>query len=63
MDTVAAGDSFAGAFAAALAAGYGLSGALQPGLAAGSHACTQAGAQPSVPRREAIEALVGQSFL
>jgi ribokinase len=63
IDTVAAGDSFCGAFAAALAAGYGLSGALQRGLAAGSLACTAAGAQPSVPRREAIEALVGEAFL
>lgn len=63
VDTVAAGDSFAGAFAAALSAGYGLSGALQRGLAAGSLACTQVGAQPSVPRREAIEALIGTSFL
>ncbi|PTM40182.1 ribokinase [Bosea sp. 124] len=63
VDTVAAGDSFTGAFAAALSAGYGFSGALQRGLAAGSLACTVAGAQPSVPRREAIEALVGQSFL
>ncbi len=63
LDTVAAGDSFTGAFAAALSAGYGFSGALQRGLAAGSLACTVAGAQPSLPRREAIEALVGQSFL
>lgn len=63
VDTVAAGDSFTGAFAAALSSGYGFSGALQRGLAAGSLACTVAGAQPSVPRREAIEALVGQSFL
>lgn len=63
VDTVAAGDSFVGAFAAALAQGYGLSGALQRGLAAGSLACTRPGAQPSIPRREKIEALVGQSFL
>jgi ribokinase len=63
VDTVAAGDSFCGAFAAALAAGYGFSGALQRGLAAGSLACTIAGAQPSVPRREAIEHLVGATFL
>ena len=63
VDTVAAGDSFVGAFAAALQAGFGFSGALQRGLAAGSLACTIAGAQPSVPRREAIEALVGKSFL
>lgn len=63
VDTVAAGDSFAGAFAAALAAGFGFSGALQRGLAAGSLACTGIGAQPSVPRREAIEALVGTAFI
>jgi ribokinase len=63
VDTVAAGDSFVGAFAAALQAGFGFSGALQRGLAAGSLACTVAGAQPSVPRREAIEALAGKSFL
>ena len=63
VDTVAAGDSFTGAFAAALSAGCGFSGALQRGLAAGSLACTVAGAQPSVPRREAIEALVGKSFI
>jgi ribokinase len=63
VDTVAAGDSFVGAFAAALQAGFGFSGALQRGLAAGSLACTIAGAQPSVPQREAIEALVGKSFL
>lgn len=63
VDTVAAGDSFVGAFAAALQGGFGFSGALQRGLAAGSLACTIAGAQPSVPRREAIEALVGRSFL
>lgn len=63
VDTVAAGDSFTGAFATALSAGFGFSGALQHGLAAGSLACTVAGAQPSIPRREAIEELVGQSFL
>lgn len=63
VDTVAAGDSFTGAFAAALSAGYGFSAALQRGLAAGSLACTAAGAQPSIPRRDAIETLVGDAFL
>jgi ribokinase len=63
VDTVAAGDSFAGAFAAALAAGFGFTGALQRGLAAGSLACTRAGAQPSIPRQGEIEALVGTSFV
>jgi ribokinase len=63
VDTVAAGDSFVGAFAAALDAGYGFSSALQRGLAAGSLACTMVGAQPSVPRRREIEALAGRAFL
>ncbi|WP_439495479.1 ribokinase [Bosea sp. (in: a-proteobacteria)] len=63
VDTVAAGDSFVGAFAAALDAGYGFSSALQRGLAAGSLACTVVGAQPSVPRRAEIEALAGHAFL
>ncbi|RDJ26873.1 ribokinase [Bosea caraganae] len=63
VDTVAAGDSFVGAFAAALAGGYGFSSALQRGIAAGSLACMVAGAQPSVPRLEQIEALVGSTFL
>jgi len=63
VDTVAAGDSFTGAFAAALSAGYGFSAALQRGLAAGSLACTVAGAQPSIPHRDAIGALVGDAFL
>jgi len=63
VDTVAAGDSFAGAFAAALSAGFGFSGALQRGLAAGSLACTKAGAQPSIPRSPDIEALIGESFI
>lgn len=63
VDTVAAGDSFVGAFAAALARGYGLSGALQRGLAAGSLACTRQGAQPSIPYGAEIERLVGSDFL
>lgn len=62
VDTVAAGDSFTGAFAAALAAGDDLARALQQGLAAGSLACTQAGAQPSIPRATEIAALADRSF-
>jgi len=63
VDTTAAGDTFCGAFAAALAAGYGFTGALQRGVAAGSLACTKAGAQPSIPDRAAIEAAVAGKFL
>jgi len=59
VDTVAAGDSFAGAFAAALAEGRDVATALRHGVAAGSIACTRAGAQPSIPYRSEIAALVG----
>ncbi|WP_449257327.1 ribokinase [Bosea sp. (in: a-proteobacteria)] len=62
VDTVAAGDSFTGAFAATLAAGKGLPDALRQGLAAGSLACTRSGAQPSIPRSAEIAALAGRSF-
>jgi ribokinase len=57
VDTVAAGDSFTGAFAAALAAGKGMPSALRDGLAAGSLACTRRGAQPSIPRMAEIAVL------
>ncbi|MGX1744041.1 ribokinase [Bosea sp. NPDC055353] len=57
VDTVAAGDSFTGAFAAALAAGKSMAAALRDGLAAGSLACTRPGAQPSIPRAAEIAAL------
>lgn len=57
IDTVAAGDSFTGAFAAALAAGKEIGAALRDGLAAGSLACTRRGAQPSIPSAAEIAAL------
>lgn len=57
VDTTGAGDAFVGAFAAALDCGRDFSSALARGLAAGSLACTIAGAQPSFPRAEAIEFL------
>ena len=57
VDTVAAGDSFIGAFAAALAAGKDMPAALCDGLAAGSLACTSRGAQPSIPRAAEIAML------
>jgi ribokinase len=58
VDTVAAGDSFTGAFAAALASGKAFAEALRHGLAAGSLACTRPGAQPSIPRAAEIAALL-----
>jgi len=57
VDTVGAGDALIGALAAALDRGASLSDALREGLAAGSLACTRAGAQPSLPWRDEIVAL------
>ncbi len=57
VDTVGAGDAFVGALAAALDRGVSLEGALREGLAAGSLACTRAGAQPSMPLRADIARL------
>ena len=56
VDTTAAGDAFCGAFAAALDQGFGFTGALTRGVAAGSLACTKHGAQPSLPSKVEIEA-------
>lgn len=58
VDTVAAGDAFGGGLAAALAEGKELHLALHWASAAGALATTVEGAVPSLPRREAVEALV-----
>jgi ribokinase len=55
VDTTAAGDAFCGAFAAALDQGFGFTGALSRGVAAGSLTCTKLGAQPSLPFQVEIE--------
>jgi ribokinase len=55
VDTTAAGDTFCGAFAAALEQGFGFTTALARGAAAGSLACLVAGAQVSLPRKAAID--------
>ena len=52
VDTTAAGDAFVGALAASLDRRDPLVDALADGVAAGSHACTTAGAQPSIAPRE-----------
>ena len=62
-DTTGAGDAFAGAFCAALAAGASHGDALRLGVAAGSLACTTLGAVPSLPRRAAIAALAQEGLL
>jgi ribokinase len=58
VDATAAGDAFVGAFAVALADGRPPAEALRWGNAAGAIAVTRPGAQPSLPRREEVEALL-----
>jgi ribokinase len=58
IDTVGAGDAFCGALCAALDAGASLFEAARIGNAAGALAVTKAGAEPSMPRRAAIDALL-----
>lgn len=61
VDTTAAGDAFVGALAVALSEGLDLAGAVRLGTAAGALAVTRAGAQPSLPNREEVEALLRQA--
>jgi ribokinase len=58
VDTTAAGDVFNGALAVRLAEGRDLAGAVRFAHAAAALSVTQRGAQPSIPKRRAIEALL-----
>jgi ribokinase len=58
VDTTAAGDAFVSGFAAALAEGRTPVEAVQWGCAAGALATTKLGAQPSLPTRQEVEALL-----
>ncbi len=58
VDTVAAGDAFVGAFAVAISEGRSLREAAERGNAAGAISVTRAGAQPSLPTREEIDAFL-----
>lgn len=58
VDTTAAGDAFVGGFAVATASGRPLPEAVRFGVMAGALAVTKAGAQPSLPGREAVEKLL-----
>jgi ribokinase len=58
VDSTAAGDGFLGAFAVALTEGRPVVEAASWGCAAGALACTVLGAQPSLPGRQAVEALL-----
>jgi ribokinase len=61
VDTTAAGDAFAGVLGSALAEGLDWDESLRRAMAGGALAVTVAGASPSLPRREAIDAfLAGQ---
>jgi ribokinase len=60
VDTVGAGDTFCGYLAAALAEGMPLGEALVLASAAGSLACTEPGAQPAIPERSEVAALLAQ---
>jgi ribokinase len=59
VDSTGAGDSFCAGLALALAEGASLPDAVRFGCAAGAHATTRAGAEPGLPRRSDVEALLG----
>jgi ribokinase len=61
VDTTAAGDAFNGALAVALAEGRPLAEAVRFANAAAGLACTQRGAQPSLPVRTQVEACLAQA--
>jgi ribokinase len=56
VDTVGAGDTFCGYLAAGLDQGLEFASALKRAAAAGSLACTKAGAQPSIPLTSEVAA-------
>jgi ribokinase len=61
IDTTAAGDAFNGALAVALAEGCPLAGAVRFANAAAGLACTQRGAQNSLPVRTQVEACLADA--
>jgi ribokinase len=60
VDTVGAGDAFAGAYAVALAEGQSLGDALRFANAAGALATQRAGAQEALPDRRAVAEMLGR---
>ncbi len=60
VDTVGAGDAFCAALAVRLAEGADLADAVRFAAAAGAVACTRPGAEPSMPRRIEVEALLAK---
>ncbi|PAP99078.1 ribokinase [Mesorhizobium mediterraneum] len=61
VDTVGAGDTFCGYFAAGLSSGLLLEQALARAAAAGSLACLKPGAQPSIPQAKEVDAALQKS--
>ncbi len=60
VDTTAAGDTFCGVLVAALSKGTSLEQALARASAAGALACTQLGAQASIPQHDQVALLMAQ---
>ena len=58
VDTVGAGDTFCGYFAASLSEGYGIEAALTRAAVAGSLACLKPGAQPAIPFADEVDAVL-----
>ncbi len=63
VDTVAAGDAFNGALAAALASGKTLKQALQWATVGGALAVTKTGAQSSLPDKDSFQQLLGKQTI
>ncbi|UVC17336.1 ribokinase [Mesorhizobium onobrychidis] len=61
VDTVGAGDTFCGYFAAGLSSGLPLDQALALAAAAGSLACLKPGAQPAIPLAKEVDAALQKS--
>src|SRR5690606_7136308 len=61
VDTVGAGDTFCGYLAAALDAGLDLENAMRRAAIAGSLACLKPGAQPAIPHKADVDAVLAQS--
>jgi len=59
VDTTAAGDAFNASLGVALGEARALPDALRFASATAALACTRRGAQPSLPRRDEVEALLG----
>jgi ribokinase len=62
IDTTGAGDTFCGVFATWLAEGASMELALRAGVHAGTLATMHHGAQPSIPRRDAVESSLSSNI-